>query len=206
MTFEEDQLNLRQFCDDLEKFLLTDHQFMNESLVISLNAPFGSGKSTFLEMWDLVLLLESNSSDKVTDVTEGIGRKGVQLLSFSEVVHSYKGRMAIRQIVFDGDDPGKEEINRKMADFRQQHRNKPYEKKCWEMIFIPFSVFHFIFIKRDKRSYFCSELIVDALDYLGFKDLKDRLAETFSPKNFQGDCHPPLPLKAGIKYGEEIEL
>jgi len=35
----------------LERFLLTEHTFVEGSLVVSLNAPFGSGKTTFLRMW-----------------------------------------------------------------------------------------------------------------------------------------------------------
>ena len=49
--FTEDKLDLRGFSEKLEKYLLVDHDFIEGSLVVSLNAPFGSGKSTFLTMW-----------------------------------------------------------------------------------------------------------------------------------------------------------
>jgi hypothetical protein len=49
--FTEDKLDLRGFSEKLEKYLLVDHDFIEGSLVVSLNAPFGSGKSTFLSMW-----------------------------------------------------------------------------------------------------------------------------------------------------------
>ena len=49
--FNEDKLDLRGFSEKLEKYLLVDHDFIEGSLVVSLNAPFGSGKSTFLTMW-----------------------------------------------------------------------------------------------------------------------------------------------------------
>jgi len=39
------------FAAKLESFLLTDTEFVDGSLVVSLNAPFGSGKTTFLRMW-----------------------------------------------------------------------------------------------------------------------------------------------------------
>jgi len=39
------------FARQLESFLLTEAEFVDGSLVASLNAPFGSGKTTFLRMW-----------------------------------------------------------------------------------------------------------------------------------------------------------
>ena len=46
MTFEEhDKLELKPFSAKLEKFLMVEHDFVEGSLVISLNAPFGAGKT-----------------------------------------------------------------------------------------------------------------------------------------------------------------
>jgi hypothetical protein len=39
------------FAGRLEAFLFTERGFVDGSLVVSLNAPFGSGKSTFVRMW-----------------------------------------------------------------------------------------------------------------------------------------------------------
>ena len=50
-TLQEDLLGLQEFAEKLEKFLKIEHRYVTESLVISLNAPFGAGKSTFLKMW-----------------------------------------------------------------------------------------------------------------------------------------------------------
>ncbi len=46
-----DKLERKCFCEKLENFLLIEHDFVEGSLVVSLNAPFGSGKTTFLSMW-----------------------------------------------------------------------------------------------------------------------------------------------------------
>lgn len=46
-----DEMRLGDFAERLEKYINVEHLFVDESLVISLNAPFGAGKSTFLEMW-----------------------------------------------------------------------------------------------------------------------------------------------------------
>jgi predicted KAP-like P-loop ATPase len=39
------------FAGKLEAFLLKEVEFVEGSLVVSLNAKFGSGKTTFLRMW-----------------------------------------------------------------------------------------------------------------------------------------------------------
>lgn len=67
-TFEEfDLLDRKPFAQRLESFLLTERHFVPNSLVVSLNASFGSGKSTFLEMW--IADMENRQKD---DETAGI--------------------------------------------------------------------------------------------------------------------------------------
>ena len=52
LTFEAtDKLGLKPFSEKLEKYLIVEHDFVEGSLVVSLNAPFGAGKTTFLSMW-----------------------------------------------------------------------------------------------------------------------------------------------------------
>lgn len=47
-----DKLERRAFSQQLEAFMATEHHFIEDgALVISLNGVFGSGKTTFLEMW-----------------------------------------------------------------------------------------------------------------------------------------------------------
>lgn len=47
----DDKLGLEPFCQKLERFLIIEHSFVEGSLTVSLNAPFGAGKTTFLQMW-----------------------------------------------------------------------------------------------------------------------------------------------------------
>jgi hypothetical protein len=63
-TFKEDALGLEPFCRKLEDYLIVDHDFVEGSLVVSLNAEFGFGKSTFLKMWenDLQVRLENDDN------------------------------------------------------------------------------------------------------------------------------------------------
>lgn len=52
LSFEQhDKLALKAFCQKLERFLIVEHGFVEGGLVVSLNAPFGAGKTTFLSMW-----------------------------------------------------------------------------------------------------------------------------------------------------------
>lgn len=52
LTFaHDDKLGLKPLSEKLQKFLTIEHDFVGGSLVVSLNAPFGSGKTTFLSMW-----------------------------------------------------------------------------------------------------------------------------------------------------------
>lgn len=51
-TFKDfDKLGLESFADKLTDYLLTEYRFVDGSYVLSLNSEFGSGKTTFLQMW-----------------------------------------------------------------------------------------------------------------------------------------------------------
>ena len=61
-TFDEDAFELKEFAERLERFIEVEHDFVEDSLVLSLTSPFGSGKSTFLRMWKNHLLQNSSSN------------------------------------------------------------------------------------------------------------------------------------------------
>lgn len=48
---QKDLLNRAAFLSSLESYLVTEQRIVDGSLVISLSAPFGAGKTTFIEMW-----------------------------------------------------------------------------------------------------------------------------------------------------------
>ncbi len=51
-TFDKnDKFGLKTFSEKLEKFLMIENDFVEGGLVVSLTAPFGYGKTTFLSMW-----------------------------------------------------------------------------------------------------------------------------------------------------------
>lgn len=50
-SYTTDLLSRQPFAEKMEAFILTEHDFVDGGLVVSLNAQFGSGKSKFIEMW-----------------------------------------------------------------------------------------------------------------------------------------------------------
>ena len=50
-TFSDDLFELIEFAERLEKFIETEQEYVDGSLVIALSSKYGSGKTTFLKMW-----------------------------------------------------------------------------------------------------------------------------------------------------------
>ena len=65
-TFESfDQLGWDSFANQLTSFIQTEADFVDGSLVVSLNAEFGKGKSTFFEMWESQLKSDVSLPDVI---------------------------------------------------------------------------------------------------------------------------------------------
>ena len=65
-TFSDfDKFGLESFADELTTYLQVESEFVDESYVLSLNSEFGSGKSTFFEMWANKLKSANNTFDVV---------------------------------------------------------------------------------------------------------------------------------------------
>ena len=60
-----DKFGLESFADDLTRYLQVESNFVDESFVLSLNSEFGSGKSTFFEMWASKLKSANNTFEVV---------------------------------------------------------------------------------------------------------------------------------------------
>ncbi len=88
-TFQDDLLELHDFAARLEKFIRTEHEYVEGGLVIALSSKFGSGKSTFLKMWTsaleekeegpLVVTLNAWESDYNVSVPQRTSCKGSKL-------------------------------------------------------------------------------------------------------------------------------
>lgn len=60
--FEHDAFGLQTYARRLEDFMLIERTFVEGALVVSLGAPFGSGKTTFLKMWESDLKLRRQNT------------------------------------------------------------------------------------------------------------------------------------------------
>lgn len=60
-----DKFGLESFADKLTTYLQVESKFVDESFVLSLNSEFGSGKSTFFEMWANKLKSDGNTFEVV---------------------------------------------------------------------------------------------------------------------------------------------
>jgi hypothetical protein len=60
-----DKFGLKSFADKLTAYLQVESKFVDESFVLSLNSEFGSGKSTFFEMWANKLKSTANTFEVV---------------------------------------------------------------------------------------------------------------------------------------------
>jgi len=116
-TFEDfDLLDRKPFAQRLESFLLTERHFVPNSLVVSLNAGFGSGKSTFLEMWiddlekrqkddenaGIPILLNAWESDYAGEpVMALLDSINTLLVKHSGEIASEKKESALKEAVFD---------------------------------------------------------------------------------------------------------
>lgn len=63
-TFEEDLLGLVDFAKRLEQFITIEHEYVEGSLVLALTSKYGSGKTTFLEMWKKSLESKDESRNR----------------------------------------------------------------------------------------------------------------------------------------------
>jgi len=64
LTFEDDLLGLIDFANRLEQFIAIEHEYVEGSLVLALTSKYGSGKTTFLEMWKKKLESKDESSNR----------------------------------------------------------------------------------------------------------------------------------------------
>lgn len=67
-TFGDDFFELEDFCKRLEKFIDTEHHFVDGGLVLALSSKYGSGKTTFLNMWRSAKIATDNKKRMVVSL------------------------------------------------------------------------------------------------------------------------------------------
>ena len=112
---------------------------------------------------DAVLLWESTTLSNVSDVETGQLRKGVQLVSLSQRIAAYRGRVAVRRLM------GVRRENRMLkalTRLRRELARRPYEESELELLRAawdgPRSG-----NTEDLSSLFCSELVAEAYQTMG---------------------------------------
>lgn len=64
-SFNEDLIGLETFANKLKSFIDTEVDFVEGSLVVGLTSKYGSGKTTFLEMWKSLLEDETKTNNNI---------------------------------------------------------------------------------------------------------------------------------------------
>ncbi|MEZ5300923.1 MAG: hypothetical protein R3F11_09765 [Verrucomicrobiales bacterium] len=162
------------------------------------------GMVVHISEWDVTLLWESNTSNKFSDVSDGIGKCGVQLLVLSEVLREYDGTIAFRHL--DVSDDVRSGFVPKLRELREEVRNRPYEKDFFSLASVPFQ-FLYRWKKKDLASLFCSELVAEAYLRMGLIT-EARASSAFAPGDFG---NPPPEGRAALSLalgalGPEIPL
>ncbi len=128
--------------------------------------------------WDLILCWESTLLCNVPDIESGFIKKGVMLVPLESRILTYNGTVGIRQIR----KPLRLEQLIILRKFRQEVKNRPYEKNYLELIK---SVYDgpFGLNTQDLMSLFCSELVAEPCIRMGL--ITDKLpSNEYTPGDF----------------------
>ncbi len=128
--------------------------------------------------WDIVLCWESTLLCNVPDIESGFIKKGVMLVPLESRILTYNGKVGIRRIK----KPLTIEQLIILRAFRQEVKNRPYEKDYIELIK---SVYDgpFGLNTQDLMSLFCSELFAEPCIRMGLID--DKLpSNEYTPADF----------------------
>ena len=145
---------------------------------------------------DMLLSWESTTLSKVKDIRSGTEKQGVQLVALSDRIYTYEGTIAIRQLKGVEVDPAR---MRELQLFRDEVKNRPYEESKIELAKSAYDGpgGH---NEEDLSSLFCSELIAEAYQRMGF--LSNTISSNeYTPANFGNHIN----LQEG-ELGEIIEL
>lgn len=133
------------------------------------------------ELWDMILSWETTLLCDVPDVDSGFIKKGVMLVPLESRILTYNGKVGIRRIR----KPLTIEQLIILREFRQEVKNRPYEKNYLELIR---SVYDgpFGLNTQDLMSLFCSELFAEVC--IRMKLIGDKLpSNEYTPADFLND-------------------
>lgn len=147
---------------------------------------------------DVLLAYQSTTLSKIKDYTDGIHKQGVQVNLLSDVLNTYKGEVAVRNL----DVHRTPEMLRVLSYFRREMKGRPYEQSKIELIKSvydgPFGV-----NIEDLSSLFCSELVAELYQRWGLIS-EDIPSNEFVPANFAPESG--LELLRGATLSDVVYL
>ncbi|MDE0172208.1 MAG: YiiX/YebB-like N1pC/P60 family cysteine hydrolase [Defluviicoccus sp.] len=152
-----------------------------------------------VEEYDTVLLWESTTNGHDKDVQTGEIKRGVQLVPLSKRVSEHTGNLAFRLL---SRELTRTEIGRLNA-FRHSVKDKGYDFDGLELLRAALDSGLFWSNREDLTAYFCSELIAETYQAIGFLD-KTKPSNEYTPDDFSVGAAPPLELQGGVHLGDEI--
>jgi hypothetical protein len=130
---------------------------------------------------DILLVYQSTTLTKVKDYNDNIGKKGVQINLLSESIEEYEGDIGVRHLV--GERSGY--MLDKLATFRSEMKDRPYEKSQRELIKSVYDGPGGRNIE-DLDSLFCSELVAECYQQMGVLT-EDKPSNEYVPADFSKD-------------------
>ena len=171
---------IRSELDTGDIVLFSGTGFISRMIQIVTRSEFSHvGMVVRVEEWDMLLLFESTTLSKIKHVETGKRTQGVQLVSLSERIKSYKAdKVMFRQL------KGvvrSQEMRDTFRKFRQEVKGRPYEKSKWELFC---SAYDWIGGKNKKNllSLFCSELVAEMFQRWGLL-ISDENSLTYTASN-----------------------
>ena len=144
-----------------------------------------------------VFLWESTTLSTLRDIIDGKRKKGVQLVLLRDRINTYRGDVSVRHL--SGFELNKERYL-KLMKFRDEVRNRPYEKSEIELVKSAYDG-PWGHNEEDLSSLFCSELVAEAYQRIGL--LSEEIpSNEYTPKDFSEE--KTLALPEGVALGKEI--
>lgn len=151
---------------------------------------------------DILLIMESTTLSNIRDMDTQEFTKGVQVVPFSERCKTYDGDIGFRHInVARG-----AAFNKIVNDFRHEMKGKPYEEDTLQLIRAAYDGILGT-NEKDLSSLFCSELVAELWQRLGWLD-NILPSNEFDPSNFAGIGTDNVDqfLAEGLKLDHVIEI
>ncbi len=152
-----------------------------------------------LPVSNVVLLWESTTLSKISDVVSGRARRGVQLVPLSERIKSYNGDIiAVRPLQYAKFNA---EQMLRLHKLRHNVAGRPYEQSKIELLRSAIDIGPDQ--PEDLSSLFCSELVAEAYQEMGLLS-SIKPSNEYTPRDFSSEGSEPLYLYRGAKLGQEV--